>query len=42
MWCPNLALLLAGVYLCRRVSRDRPLVALPWLNWSSLWKRRAD
>jgi lipopolysaccharide export LptBFGC system permease protein LptF len=42
MWCPNVALLLAGLYLCRRVSRDRPLVALPGINWRSLWKRGAN
>ena len=36
------ALLLAGLYLCRRVSRDRPLVSLPGINWRSLWNRAAN
>jgi lipopolysaccharide export system permease protein len=42
MWCPNAALLLAGIYLCRRVSRDRPLIALPRLNWKPPSKRPAN
>ncbi len=41
MWYPNAALLVTGLYLCWRVSRDRPLIAVGIAEWARRLPRAA-